>query len=59
MFVRQTMKAEARCLLAVGCLLAAAVVCSGIAVMSIDLGSEWVKVGVVSVSSGQVPDSPS
>ncbi|XP_043238713.1 hypoxia up-regulated protein 1-like [Amphibalanus amphitrite] len=37
-----------RCLLAAGCLLATVALSSGIAVMSIDFGSEWIKVGVVS-----------
>ncbi|XP_037084607.1 hypoxia up-regulated protein 1-like isoform X2 [Pollicipes pollicipes] len=37
-----------RLVLAAGCLLAALTVCGGVAVMSIDLGAEWVKVGVVS-----------
>jgi len=35
-------------LLAGGCLLALLTLCSSVAVMSIDLGSEWIKVGVVS-----------
>ena len=45
------MSGTSRCLLAAGCLLAAVALCSSVAVMSIDLGSEWVKVGVVSVSN--------